>query len=306
MVTLSLTVRLLVTVLWAAATATVLAAGRRLRPTTLGAAWRWTVAAMTLWSVAWLATIVPNARDGSRDQLWYAAAVLSLCPMIAVLGARRPGSRVWTWFVLVPLVLVLEWPAVALGVSGSLGTPLEVSPPVLMGFGLVLLMGAGNYLPTRYGMPALMTVVALVGVLLTARDGSRESSQTEEWWRSGATAAVAVAAIWAGRVSRWPTLAANPYDRVWFDYRDAFGIVWARRLLERINERAVAEGWPCRLAEGGFQWDEGVDERRQAETGVRIDHTFRWLLRRFVDPEWIDARLGTSELPGLDAPTGHP
>jgi hypothetical protein len=26
-------------------------------------------------------------------------------------------------------------------------------------------------------------------------------------------------------------------------------------------------------------------------TDERIEHSFRWLLKRFVDPEWIDLRL---------------
>jgi hypothetical protein len=29
-------------------------------------------------------------------------------------------------------------------------------------------------------------------------------------------------------------------------------------------------------------------------TEERIEHTFRWLLKRFVDPEWINTRLMTN------------
>ena len=73
----------------------VLAARARLRHTTLRGAWWWGAAALSLWALSFFATEVLGwLTEGAADQVWLASAVLLVCPFVAVLGARRPGSRV--------------------------------------------------------------------------------------------------------------------------------------------------------------------------------------------------------------------
>ena len=82
------------------------------RGTTLTTSASWGVAVAVSWCVT--ATLIATwFRESSewQDQLWYWTAVLSLVPPIAVLGAKRPGSEAWNFFVLLPLVCVLGWPA---------------------------------------------------------------------------------------------------------------------------------------------------------------------------------------------------
>ena len=104
------------------------------------------------------------------------------------------------------------------------------------------------------------------------------------------------------------------FDRVWFDFFDTFGIVWGRRIQDRVNFIAQKENWPLRLELDGFVANEGrapaevdplkldpsntsvkqpaMDQTAHEEfVAARMDHTLRWLLRRFVDPGWIDERL---------------
>ena len=69
-------------------------------------------------------------------------------------------------------------------------------------------------------------------------------------------------------------------------------MVWARRLQDRVNERATSENWCARLDVQGFQWDAEVSQTQRDCTAVRIDHTLRWLMRRFVNDPWLEARLG--------------
>jgi hypothetical protein len=82
-------------------------------------------------------------------------------------------------------------------------------------------------------------------------------------------------------------------DRVWHDFRDQFGIVWAQRVRERINERSTLENWPVRLERDGFVAQTDGAGNDVAAADPRVDHTLRWLLRRFVDEPWLNARLGT-------------
>ena len=80
-----------------------------------------------------------------------------------------------------------------------------------------------------------------------------------------------------------------PIDRVWRDFRDAYGLVWGLRIAERVNASAAMYGWDVALAWPGF-----IDRqsgRPAAAVPEEAVETVRGLLRRFVSPEWIEARL---------------
>jgi hypothetical protein len=200
---------------------------------------------------------------------------------------------VWNWFVLVPLVAVLGWPALTVWSSGAAPQRLLLESPALIGFLLVLGMGAGNYIGTRYALSA--GLFALAECLLLAP----VAAATANWFpaphlpRLWATLCLSLAVVVASLQARRTRPATTGIDRVCVDFRDTFGIVWARRVQERINERAATEGWPVALHNEGFAWRAGTDDATRAQTATRVEHTVRWLLRRFVDDAWIDARIGT-------------
>lgn len=279
-----------------------LAAAQRLRETSLLTAQRWSVAA---WAT-WLAVAVMQWRtsgDPPRwlDGIWYAAGVLALTPAIAVLGAKRPGVRVWSWFVLLPLVAVFVLPVLAPNWLSTTGWDLRVPLPLIVGFAVVLLMGAGNYVGTRYALPAGVYAVAVCLVVGPLSDAAPPLPWTAAELRVAATTALALAVLWADRQSRRATLARWKVEHLWFEFRETFGIVWGRRLLERVNQRAEAEGWIWRLSDGGWtpvparttshSTAELLPGVAAPDADPRIEHTLRWLLRRFVDPSWIDRRL---------------
>lgn len=262
-----------------------------LRGTTLLSPWRWTLGGLFAWTVLPLAQLmVPQVFSNWTAQLSYACCVLTLCPFIAVLGSRRPTDRVWNWFVVLPLILVLEWPALtALGNFPTLRT-LEIQTPVLWGFGVVGVMGMGNYLGTRYGVAAIVATTAIVPALLPLTD----PEQFGAWLPAKLSPLLYPAAILlASRQAQRETIVANGPDRVWTDFRETFGLVWSVRIQERINAVAQREGWCARLEPDGFVWNESASDTARRETGQRIEHTLRWLLRRFVDPGWIGMRLCT-------------
>lgn len=272
-----------------------------LRGTTLLGVWWWVAIAGVLWSLAWIEScwmrILPG---GYREQLWYSLAVMSVCPLIAVLGARRPVSRVWTSFVVLPLILVLQWPALA-NWSPEPGR-LELQPTALIGFGLVLLMGIGNYFGTRFTLAMLMIAAAVVLILLPLGSAAWSDPSRRQEARWVGTILYSCGWIRAARRLRVPVADQPGLDWLWRDFRDLFGIVWARRILERVNQMGRHEAWTGRLDLDGFHWDTEPPDSAVLE---RAESTLRWLLRRFVDPDWIDERIGLAEPNRVAASPDH-
>ncbi|HEV8066840.1 MAG TPA: hypothetical protein VGP76_03820 [Planctomycetaceae bacterium] len=295
----------------------VLAARNRLRKTTLLGAWLWGAVALGAWAVTFFVTeVLGVVSPGVADQMWLASAVLLVCPLIAVLGARRPGSRVWGLFIVAPLAVVLDLPAVTAWNRDFHPAPLRLEVPMLAGYGLVLLMGAGNYLGTRFALPALLAAAAmlLVPVSMSSLHWLPESFPARATATLLLGIAVWMAAIAMRKGARWGgslTPSSSPmdfgelsragegeartatrFDRLWNDFRDLYGIVWARRVMDRVNDAAVHEGWPVRLHRHGFA---GLDPTHPPSLAPdqfqQIERTLRWLLRRFVDPEWIGERI---------------
>ena len=78
-------------------------------------------------------------------------------------------------------------------------------------------------------------------------------------------------------------------DRVWLDFRGAYGLVWSLRVAERMNTSAAMYEWPVRLGWQGFC-------NREPSAGPvvvpeAVEESLRTLLRRFVSADWIDARI---------------
>jgi len=270
--------------------------------TSLLLAWSWTLAAALAIALAWLTTgITQSIPSPWDDMLWYGVAVLLLCPQIAVLGARRPGVAVWNWFVLLPLLAVLGWPVAAAALAGARPGSFTLETPPLVGLLLVLLMGTGNYAGTRFRLPFTLLVPCSVVLILISLKST--SVLTPSLARLLAVWCVGSAAAIAWRVARRPGLVPTGPDRVWHDFRDQFGIVWAQRVRERLNERSILENWPVRLERNGFVAQTVGAAGDVAAADPRIEHTLRWLLRRFVDERWLNARLGPQS-PRSDAITG--
>jgi hypothetical protein len=109
-------------------------------------------------------------------------------------------------------------------------------------------------------------------------------------YRAAGTLLWLLAAVAAHRAAR-RSLPIDPgVDRLWSDFRNLFGIVWAHRLQERINAEAAREQWPVRLTPSGLVWQSEAESAR-AQALPRVEHILRWLLRRFVDDAWIAERL---------------
>lgn len=263
---------------------------RTVRGTSLTLAARW---CLTVW-LAWGAVRVAQALAGSTGAitalLWYAFAVLLLVPPIAVLGARRPIDRVWNWFVLAPLVLVFLWPALA---EGAQPAGWSIETPIVVGYVLVLVMGTGNYLGTRYTLSALLWAAAALQLLLPYCPATVFGNWPVTM-RADVAALLLAVAGWLGiRLGRSPTGNSAGMDCAWVDFRDAFGIVWARRVQDRLNDEVDRKNLSIRLTAHGFARapTRPADAGTEASDRAQAESSLRWLLQKFVDAAWIESRL---------------
>ena len=267
-------------------------ARRRVTGTTLMTAWQWAAAGMLLWASAWCLTILfPWVERAASDQIWYGVSLVMLCPPMAVLGAKRPAARVWGWFILSPMLLVLGWPALLAWRGGAGPQRLLLPEPALVAYGLVCLMGIGNYLGTRFAPQAALFGVALFW-LIAPLSGSRiEWFASPDLCRMWGTLCL-TAAVWSAGLSRRRAVSERPpLDRMWIDFRNLYGVVWARRTQDRFNAAASQTNLAVRLEQDGFRLAAGTTAEAQAETWLTAEKTFRWLLRRFVDAEWMEERV---------------
>jgi hypothetical protein len=268
---------------------------RALKGTSLSGVWVTLALAWLAWGAAGAANLLADLPAGAVDLAWYSVAVVMLIPPIAVLGARRPIHRVWPWFVLLPLLCVFAWPAFPAFGRGRLPAMWNLEEPLLAGYALVLLMGAGNYIGLRSTLPALLWIGALVLLAGPLCPTTAAMMPAPPPCRAWATLFLSVAG-WTAvfQANRSSALAAAtrgaPFQQVWLDFRDTFGIVWARRVEERFNEGMRQKGEAARLGMHGLESASGTPDLTPCDWHS-AETSLRWLLQKFVDPEWIDARV---------------
>lgn len=269
---------------------------RSVRYTSLTSAAAWSVWFQVTLTVTTIATLCKSrVPPGILDQLWYLTAVSSLCPFVTVLGARRGRLLEWSLFIVLPLIVVLEWPALAQLTRCWHGQRLELETPTLVGYAIVLVMAVGHFIDTRFGVAVLSWMMAwgLVGWSLRSSTPTslidRDSNQR-----------IAIFFLLQFWLSIAFMLRSRPkttvgWNRVWSDYGNAFGNLWSLRLMARVNEVARRDNWPWTLTESGLN-PVGPENSPACDPSgdPRVDQTFRWLLKPFVDPEWINERLTAS------------
>jgi hypothetical protein len=260
-----------------------------IRGTTLVAPWAWSL--VTLLALA--GTEMTIAVAGSPAPLWaaelrFAAAMSTFCPTIALLGAKRPQNRAWQAIV-ASLWAILSLPSLEWLLYGGAS---EIHSARFWFIVVLIGTGALNGLGTRWWLSSLLYgagQVALVWPFLFA-----EGMLTGALGPLVGTLALVLA--WLLVAAEWPRprRLVSPPDRVWLDFRDAFGVVWALRIAERMNASAAMYDWPVVLTWRGFR---PRGSHGQIEVPRAVEISLRTLLRRFVSPAWIEARLGPSTGP---------
>jgi hypothetical protein len=258
--------------------------------TTLVPTWWWSLSAAALWSATEVAAALAGPRPGSwLPPLRLAAVVLSFCPILAVLGAKRPQHAPWS-FVVAALWAILALPA-AETYFLQRGQQLEMGAARSWFLWILILIGPINYVPTRQWLAALLVAAGQVLAL------SEYLPLVQRSLFGGQHVVALVLVSIAAIIARTPrSTAANPYDCLWLDFRDLFGLFWSLRLQERVNAVAAASGWPLWLGWRGFRDPATGRPLKQVDPAIEptLRTSMRGLLRRFVSNRWIAERLATS------------
>lgn len=259
--------------------------------TAVPAAW-WAVAAaggLALEAAARLAggLLDPSSRASAR----LVVAAVSLCPIMSLLGAKRPQHGVWQ-FIVASLAGILALPA-ASAVLVRPGSPPDVHALQRWFMLGLVLVGAMNFAATRHGVAA---VLATVGQAILIREflpfgeagGDRQPGldQAAVWLLAGA-AIIAVVQSWP-RPIRGGQAAhrtqPEAFHAAYLALRETLGAAWTLRIAERFNVVAESRGWPCRLHFDGLHVGGDPADRQWHADAAR---TGRALLRRFVSDDWL-------------------
>ena len=228
-----------------------------------------------------------------------AVAAFSLCPIMSLLGAKRPQHGVWQ-FIVASLAGIIALPAASAALVRP-GSPPDVHALQRWFMLALVLVAAMNFAATRHGVAAL---VVAVGQLILIRQfmpfvdslkQQRAALDAVAAWLVATGAIVAAAQSWlwpaqqrvvgselASRRGGGADLAA--FDAAYLALRETLGAAWTLRIAERFNAVAESRGWPCRLRFDGLHVGGDPDDREWRGDALR---TGRALLRRFVSTDWM-------------------
>lgn len=249
----------------------------RLRGTTLAAPSLWVgLAAMSLA----IGSLVDSHLEGiSLSATRFAIACITLCPLMAVLGAKRPQDRGWQWVVLT-LWVVLVWPAAqALALPAGVRVELFVAWKLFL-WGLIC-VGLLNYVPTRHWRAAILVVLGQI-MLLREHLGLPAADSAAVNQLVAVLSFLSAAALVASNRIAAPEPTASKIELLnaqWLEFRDFFGAFWALRLLGRINQAAELRDWPLQLTWSGFT---GPKEELHDSQYAEIEQAMDAVLRRFT------------------------
>jgi hypothetical protein len=272
-------------------------AWRGARGTALRPAIVWGGLAVTLGLVSQAVACAEPLASGRpwAGHLCYVSVLATLAALISVLNARTPGGGAWAilmaLLVLVFLIPWLEGPGQARGARGI--ERLRLAAPWTIFYGLIVVAGVTNFVPTRYGPASLCLAAGLVVEYLSLTRGDWAPPRKGLVW-SVVPWTLAVAIWVADRRSGWLKPSPVRLDSAWFWFRDHWGVVWGLRVLERFNRSSEAQGWPVRLGWFGVSPTPGSGGAVPPSVPESAEVTFRTLLRRFAEPWRVDEAEGGS------------
>jgi len=269
-------------------------AWRAAHGTALPPALVWAALALGLLFCACALAVAEPASSGrpGTGRLTYLAILCLLAAFVSVLNAREPGNRVWAGLMaLLVLVFLIPWLETSLRIRRAQElAQLRLDSPWTLFYGFMVVVGLTNYLPTRFALAAVGFASAffLEYLGLTRLDWPPERRAilwSSVAWTTGL-------AVW---IARWradhgPT-ARSPLERLWFWFRDGWGVVWALRIQERFNRTAELKHWAARLSWFGLLATGAADGADPLTVPNEAAADLRSLVRRFARAERLEQVL---------------
>lgn len=235
--------------------------------TTLGPTVVWL---LTAW-LGWLSVILCALLDWPVWPVLHIALSLTACTGVSVLGARRPGLGAWN-FVTLGLLAVLLLPLIEQAWSAPHWS-LDVLRAIFTG--LVLAVGVVNYVSTRWDSLAVATGGALwASVWILAAPEQRAEFSHFVVPAIALALALCVWGIWL--ILRQRLTRTSPVDELWLNFRDRYGLMWAKRVQEQFNQAALHGGYEERLMWRGLAASKLTSERE-----AQLQELLRAVLKRF-------------------------
>ena len=267
--------------------------------TAVPAAW-WAGGAALAFTVESAARASGGLTDpASQASARLAVAAFSLCPIMSLLGAKRPQHGVWQ-FIVASLAGIIALPAASAALVRP-GSPPDVHALQRWFMLALVLVAAMNFAATRHGVAAMVVAVGqliLIRQFMPFVDSLKQQGAALDAvaaWLVATGGIVAAAQSW-----RWPAqrrvvgseLASRrgggadlaAFGAAYLALRETLGAAWTLRIAERFNAVAESRGWPCRLRFDGLHVGGDPDDREWRGDALR---TGRALLRRFVSTDWM-------------------
>jgi hypothetical protein len=300
---------LLIIVVLLAAVRSLLDGWRAVRGTALRPALIWGALALALALVAQVAALTQPLSSGRplAERFTYLSVLTLLAALGSVLNARTPGEKAWAVLMtLLVVVFLIPWLEDQTRLRhATLMLPLHLDAPWSIFYGLFVAVAVTNYLPTRFGWAAaaagalfILEYLALTPVPWLASRRAVIGS-----WTAWTLALVLALARFGAR--RAPQARSN-CERLWFWFRDNWGVVWAMRVLERFNRATEVSHWPVRLTWFGLVPLPQQPSSLPPPGPDKLEPIFRNLLKRFAESWCLDevTKTANSESAGSEIQTG--
>ena len=261
------------------------------RGTALRPALVWAILALALAVFAQAAALTQALATGRTlaERFTYLCVLALLAALGSVLNARTPGGKAWACLMmLLVVVFLIPWLEDQTRVRRAMSlVPLHLDAPWSIFYGMVVVVAVTNYLPTRFGpAAAALAVLFILEYLAISPTPWPPARRAMVWSWIGWLLAFALAlARWSARRMEQ---AQSPFERLWFWFRDNWGVVWALRVLERFNRAAEVSHWPVRLTWFGLVPLSGEAGAGPAPSAAELETTFRNLMKRFAQSWRLD------------------
>ncbi len=253
---------------------------RYLRGTTLIGPWWWALGSLLALLCRHGPVIPGDPPTTGQAALDYMAAVLTLCPAVCLLGAKRPQHRAWH------LIVASLWVVLALPAAESLWlqrSGLQIHDARGWFLWLLVFVGLANHLPTRFALPALLVALAQVSLLMPHLPLLRRTSANPS-----VSSMLLLLALWGVAWGLRRRRRPPGVEAAWVDFRNAFGAAWALRIMERVNAISQEQDWQVELTWSGLVDRTGAD--RASGRREPAEQCLQSFLKRFVSDAWLRER----------------